>query len=97
MRCLLFGALIFLPLIALHAQVIQQLQPLSFGTIAIINNSQPGTLTIDRFGNVTSSNNFRIVLPPQEAVFQLYNLAPNTGISITLSHSSNQLRPVGTS
>jgi hypothetical protein len=97
LRFLFLLMLLLLPLNMPNAQVIQQLQPLSFGTIAIVNNSQAGTLTIDRFGNVTSNTNFRIVLPPQEAVFQLYNLAPNTGVSITLSHSSNQLRPVGTS
>jgi hypothetical protein len=74
-----------------------ELQALDFGTIAIISNDSVSSLTIDKFGNTIVSPSLRIVEPPSSGRFLIDNLAPNTGIRITMSHNATTMTPLTTS
>nr|WP_241664413.1 DUF4402 domain-containing protein [Ningiella ruwaisensis] len=76
---------------------ITELQSLNFGTIALVDNSSVGDIIVDKFGNVTSTSHFRVVIPPQPAHFLIDGLAPNTGVSIAISHSATQMSPLTSS
>jgi hypothetical protein len=74
-----------------------ELESLNFGTIAVVDNNNIGTLTIDRFGNTTVSPQLRIISPPTAGRLLIDGLAPNTGISVSLSHGATQMTPLITS
>jgi hypothetical protein len=76
-----------------HGDILD-VQPLNFGTIAVINNSAAASFTIDKFGNTTVSPQLRIVSPPSPGRFLINNLAPNTGISISMSHNATTMTPL---
>jgi hypothetical protein len=92
MRVLAVFVLLVFQLFA-HADVFQ-VQELNFGTIAVIDNSASESLTIDKFGNTTVSAHLLVVSPPIPGRFLIDNLAPNTGISISMSHNASTMTPL---
>jgi hypothetical protein len=78
-----------------HAQTFTQISPLDFGRIAVISNNTQSTLTVDRFDNVSASNNIRIIIPGKAAVLLVSNAAPRTGIFFTASARTSEMSPAG--
>jgi len=76
-----------------HADIFE-LQALDFGTIAVTDNSSAASLTIDKFGNTTVSPHLLVVSQPIPGRFLIDNLAPNTGISISMSHNASTMTPL---
>lgn len=68
-------------------------QSLDFGTIVVIDNDSAGQLSIDRFGNVTISNNFRVIESGQPAVFSFTGLPSFSSPSIVISEVDSQMNP----
>ena len=95
MKLILALAMLFVPVL-LKAEIFE-LQALDFGTVAVVDNRTAGTLTIDKFGNTSVSSQLRVVSPPVPGRFLIDNLAPNTGISISLAHNANTMNPLVTS
>lgn len=73
---------------------ITELQALNFGTVAVISNNSAASLTVDKFGNFNVSSQLRSVTPPTPGRFLVNNLAPNTGISISMSHNATTMTPL---
>ena len=88
---IIFSLLVFQPFT--HADIFE-VQALDFGTIAVIDNSSAESLTIDKFGNTTVSSRLLVVSPPMPGRFLIDNLAPNTGISISMSHNASTMTPL---
>jgi hypothetical protein len=88
---IVFASLLFQSLA--HADIFE-IQALDFGTIAVTDNSSAESLTIDKFGNTIVSSKLLVVSPPTSGRFLIDNLAPNTGISISMSHNASTMTPL---
>ena len=77
----LFFILIFCSL-DLFAEI-EQTQALSFGKLVILNNDEPQTFRIDRTGDISYSNAFRIFTKATRARFELRDLPESSPIQIS--------------
>ncbi|MFT6206149.1 MAG: hypothetical protein ACJA0T_000046 [Colwellia sp.] len=59
------------------------LEPLSFGTIVVINNDSVGSITIEPDGDITLTGPTLILNPGQPALVRFSNLSPYTKLNIT--------------
>lgn len=75
----------------LHAQSLEETQPLSFGTLVVLDNSTSGSVEIDEVGNVSISNHFATIESPQYGVVQLSGFPPNAELFITPIIMQSQL------
>jgi hypothetical protein len=71
-----------------NAQIFEEVSPLNLGRVAVIKNDTQGTLTVDRFDNVSYSEHFRIILPGLAGVYRLSGAPPNTGFFFSASARS---------
>jgi hypothetical protein len=92
MRELVVFVLLILQSVA-HADIFE-VQKLDFGTIAVIENNTSESLTIDKFGNTAVSAHLLVVSPPISGRFLIDSLAPNTGISVSMSHNASTMTPL---
>jgi hypothetical protein len=83
-RSILFGSLLFAVTsnIAVRADI-EELQALSFGKLVVLNNDEIETLRIDKAGNLSYSDVFRVINPPQRARFRAFNLPANTPLNVS--------------
>lgn len=88
--------LIYLLLFTLSANCLSQIVeeiPISFGTIALVNNDTQGSLSIDIFGNVSVDSNFRVITPGNFGVFQVSGLPANSSLAVDVSVTNPSMNP----
>jgi len=68
-------------------------RPINFGTVVVVNNDSPGTLSIDRFGNMSASSNFRIIASGEPASFSVTGLPPFSNTSILVTSVDEDMNP----
>lgn len=66
---------------------ISETSPLSFGTVAISNNSSPQTITVTTSGNTYYSNNIHPIQGAQRGIYRLHNFPPHQVLTITTQSS----------
>lgn len=65
-----------------HADI-EQLQALSFGKLVVLTNAEPELFRIDKEGDVSYSDAYRVIEPPERASFRIFNLPANTPITVS--------------
>lgn len=75
------------------AQTFEETSPLDLGRVAVIKNDTQGTLTVDRFDNISHSNHFRVIIPGLAGVYTLSHAGPRTGIFFTANMRTSTLNP----
>ncbi|MGB3725131.1 MAG: hypothetical protein WA981_05140 [Glaciecola sp.] len=66
-----------------QSQEVQEITPVYFGTVVVLDNSTVGSIRIDEFGNTTVSTHFAVIDPPRYGEFRLVNFVPNSILFIT--------------
>jgi len=97
----LLGVLILLGALVsknIAAQEVQVIRPLSFGTVAVLDNDSVGSIAIDYLGNTRISTNFAVIELPEAGIFRLVGYPANstlfvTGSIIQAQTSSPQVSP----
>ena len=67
---------------------ITEITPLSFGKVAISDNSSPQTITVTTAGNVYYSSHIHPIQTAQRGVFRLTNFPANQLLSVTTQTAS---------
>lgn len=62
---------------------LEEIQPLSFGTIVVLSNSQVESYVISKEGNVQLSSNLLQVTPGQRGLYRVFNITPNTNVILS--------------
>lgn len=76
--------LCILPILSLSASAgVAPLRGLSFGTIAIADNTTVGSYTIDYFGNISVSPHFLLISAGEPAEFLLFDYPAGSRVHIT--------------
>ena len=92
--CLLYFTLISFSVTAAHAQTITELQPLTFGQVALTNNSTPRSIEITSTGSINADPAYVFFTDPQRGEVVLDGYLPNTVYTITFS-SPTTVYPTG--
>ncbi|MGQ8367401.1 DUF4402 domain-containing protein [Glaciecola sp. 1036] len=66
-----------------HGQEIIEVTPLSFGSVAVLDNSSVGHIEVDSLGNISISTNFAVLEPPQYGEFRLVDYPVNANLFVT--------------
>lgn len=72
-----------------------QIKPLSFGKIAVANNSQVSRVTISRFGQVSVTNNIYVVEAGSPGEIELSGYLPGSTLQINATIISTSVAAVG--
>lgn len=59
------------------------LQPLNFGTVAVVDNSTTQSIIIDELGNYSISSGLRTLVPGQPAIFEASNYPGNLQLFVS--------------
>ncbi len=77
------------------AQELTQIQPLSFGTLAISNNASSRFITVDPNNNVTSDSYIVTGIDPVRGEYLLENQDPSRALDIDISDGNLTLNDSG--
>ena len=72
---------------------IEQVKPLDFGEIAIIDNSVASQLNIDYLGNITTDSGIRIIRPGEPGEYEASGFAGNVQLFISTQVISSVMNP----
>ncbi len=89
-----FFACILLGATGVRAQTITEDQPLTFGQIAITDNSVPRTISILSDGSIISDPEYIFFIDPQRGQITLDGYLPNTTYTVTFSNPTT-VSPTG--
>lgn len=70
---------------SIKAQIFEEIEPVNFGTVAIVDNRQPLNLIIDSAGNYIISEGMYALVRGEPGIFRASGLAPNTRFFISLT------------
>ena len=79
----------------LRAQELTQIQGISFGAFAILDNSAPRSITVAPNNNVTGDPNIAIATDPTRGEYLLTNQDPSRALDISVSVGSLTLNDSG--
>lgn len=68
-----------------RAQIVQQLELFSFGTIAIRTNAAKERLVLNLDGSFSATRNILVVEAPRRAEFLISGLQPSTSLSLSIA------------
>lgn len=77
---------------AASAQIVEDV-PISFGTVAVVNNDSSGSLSVDIFGNLSVDSNFRVITPGNFGVFSISGLPANSSLPVEISVTNPSMNP----
>lgn len=80
---------------SLHAQELTQIQAISFGAFAVLDNSAPRSITVAPNNNVTGDPNIAIATDPTRGEYLLTNQDPNRALDISVSVGTLTLNDSG--
>jgi hypothetical protein len=66
-----------------EAQEAQEIRPLSFGRLVILNNDTPGRITVDELGNVQRTSHFAIIEAPEYGIVRLSGFPANAQLFVS--------------
>ncbi len=74
-----------------NAALIQEIQPLTFGSIAVLANDDTYQYSITRQGGISKSDKIIIVSPGQRGLYRVSDLPPNSVVVVTAQILDNEL------
>ncbi|WP_395342094.1 hypothetical protein PN836_000065 [Ningiella sp. W23] len=90
---LLFTILIVLPKTSYSQTVeLEEIQPLSFGTIVVLSNVEVESYQISKEGNVELSDNLLVFSPGQRGLYRVTGLPPNSNVLLSTQILDNFFR-----
>jgi len=80
-----FFLIIMMLILSVNAasQEIQEVRPISFGSVVILDNASPGSINIDFLGNVTISTHFGVIETPLYGIFRLVDYPAHANLFLT--------------
>lgn len=64
------------------SQEVQEIRPLSFGKVVVLDNNTSGRIIIDQLGNVQLTEHFAIIEPPEYGIVRLTGFPPNAQLNV---------------
>jgi hypothetical protein len=80
--------MVWVPWSSAYAQTITRVQPLSFGTFALKNNSAVHTLRVSRTNVVTSDPAFIVIVAPTRGEYNLAGFPASTAFTVSIPDES---------